>query len=38
MPVYEDLIPLKRFKEGILGKAWLCQNESCRYSKNEKKS
>lgn len=28
-PVYQDLIPLKRFKEGIEDKVWRCQTQDC---------
>ena len=28
-PVYEDLIPKKRFKEAISGRNWTCSNPDC---------
>jgi hypothetical protein len=36
--VHEDMIPERRFKEAVEGKNWQCANNSCRYTKNDKKS
>lgn len=34
-PVYGDMLPLKRFKEGVQGRIWVCQNKECRGERNE---